>query len=124
MTVYAAAPGYAAYVEREWVPSEGALAVELASLPQGGSVVFPEATGALPGLRGRLNPILDTHDRTYLYASNIAIDGGRQQPVHFALGEELRLVDAQGVELAVRVVEILGRSALLEYRSVSAGGAA
>ena len=123
MTVYAAAPGYAAYVEREWVPSDGALAVELASLPQGGSVVFPEATGVLPGLRGRLNPILDAHARSYLYASNIAIDGGRQQPVHFAPGEELRLVDAQGVELAVRIVEILGRSALLEYRSVPAGGA-
>ena len=119
MTVYAAARGHAAYVEREWVPARGALALELESLPSGGAVVFPEATGVLPGLSGRLNPVLDTLDRTYLYASNIAIDGGQQQPVHFAPGEDLNLMDTNGVELTVRIVDIRGRSALLEYRQGS-----
>lgn len=60
----------------------------------------------------------DTHDRTYLYASNIAINQGRQQPVHFLLGEELRLTDANGQEMFVRIVDIVGRSALLEFRPV------
>ena len=119
MTVYAAAPGHAANVEREWVPGRGALALELEGLPSGGAVVFPEATGVLPGLSGRLNPKLDTLDRTYLYASNIAINGGQQQPVHFAPGEDLNLMDANGIELTVRIVDILGRSALLEYRQGS-----
>ena len=119
MTVYAAARGHAAYVEREWVPARGALALELEALPPGGAVLFPEATGVLPGLSGRLNPVLDTLDRTYLYASNIAIDGGQQQPVHFSPGEDLNLMDANGVELTVRIVDILGRSALLEYRQGS-----
>lgn len=118
MTVFVAAVGYAAHVEREWVPRRGALAVELETLPEGGAVIFPEATGHLPNLTGRLNPILDTHDRTYLYASNIAINQGEPQPVHFILGEELRLTDADGKERRVRIVDIVGRSALVEYRAI------
>ncbi len=115
MTVFASAPGHAAHLERDWTPSERAVAIDLAVLPEGGSVIFPEATGHLPGLKGRLNPIRDPHDRTYLYASNIAIDEGEQQPVHFVPGEELQLTDAEGTELRVRIVDIVGRSALVEY---------
>ena len=116
MRVFVAAPGHVAHVEREWVPSQRALTVELQDLPSGGSVIFPEATGHIPGLTGRLNPILDSLDRTYLYASNICIDDGRPQPVHFVLREELRLTDADGRKMLIRVVDIAGRSALLEYR--------
>ena len=96
------------------MPSEGALAVELtASRRWCGQ---PEATGSLPGLKGRLNPKRDTLDRTYLYASNIAINQGEQQPVHFLPGEDLRLTDADGTEMLVRIVDIVGRSALVEYQ--------
>ena len=117
MTVYVAADGCAAHVEGGWIPSERALAVKLVALPGGGSVVFPEGTGHIPGLAGRLNPILDTSFRTYLYASNIAINDGQQQPVRFVPGEEeLRLTDADGRELLVRIVAITGRSSILEYR--------
>ena len=115
MTVFAAAPGHAAHLERDWTPNERALAVDLEALPGGGSVIFLEAVGHLPGLKGRLNPIRDTHDRTYLYASNIAIDEGKQQPVQFISGEKLHLTDAEGAELHVRIVDIVGRSALVEY---------
>ena len=117
MTVFAAAKGYAAHVEREWVPSQRALAIELEPLPDGGAVIFPEATGHVPGVTGRLNPKRDTHDRTYLYASNIAINEGQQQPVHFDTGEEMRLTDAEGRERLVRIVEVIGRAALVEYKS-------
>ncbi|MCY3881901.1 MAG: putative DNA binding domain-containing protein [Chloroflexi bacterium] len=117
MTVYVAADGCSAHVEQGWIPSERALAVELSVLSDGGSVVFPEGTGHIPGLSGRLNPILDASLRTYLYASNIAINGGSQQPVSFVPArEELRLTDANGRELLVRVVAITGRSSLLQYR--------
>ena len=115
MTVFVAKAGNAAQVVREWVPSEGALGVDIEPLPDGGSAIFQEATGNLPGLTGRLNPIRDTQDRTYLYADNIAINQGQQQPVHFALGEELQLVDADGKQQWVRIIEIVGRSVLLEY---------
>ena len=118
MTVYAAAPGYAAGLQREWIPQQGGLLLALERLPTGGSAIFPQETGHLPGLTGRLNPVRDTSDRTYLYADNIAIEQGRQQPVHFRLGRPMRLTDAFGVELSVTIVGIVGRTALLEYRSV------
>ena len=116
MTVFTAAAGYTAHLEREWTPSQRALVVEPKLLPEGGSVIFPEGAGHVPGLTGRLNPIRDTLDRTYLYASNIAINEGRQQPVHFVPGEDVRLTDADGRKMRVRIVEVLGRSALVEYR--------
>ena len=120
MVVFVAAGGYAAGVEQDWIPAKRTLAVELTSIPGGGSVIYREATGHIPGLSGRLNPIRDAHDRTYLYASNISINEGRQQPVHFILGEDLLLTDSSGKETLVRVVDIVGRSALLEYRPISA----
>ena len=118
MTVFTAALGYAAHPEHDWTPGQGALAVQLDPLPKGGSVIYSEATGYLPGLKGGLNPIRDTHDRTYLYAFNVSINQGMQQPVHFVLGEDLRLTDADGTELVVRIVDIVGRSALVEYRTL------
>ena len=116
MTVLAASTRYAAHLEHDWVPAEGGLEIEMQSLPEGGAAIFPEATGHLPGLLGRLNPKRDNHDRAYLYASNIAINGGQQQPVHLMPGEDLRLTDANGSELMVRIVTIVGRAVLVEYR--------
>ena len=118
MTVFVAAPFFRAHVESDWIPADGGLAVALKVRSGGGSVVFREATGNIPGLRGRLNPIRDRHDRTYLYASNIAINGGERQPVHFRFGEEMQLTDAHGADMAVRVIDIVGRSALVEYRDI------
>ena len=116
MTVFAAAHGFAAYCQREWLPAEDGLTIELEPLPGCGAVIFPEDGGQIPGLLGGLNPIRDTLDRTYLYASNVAINQGQQQPVHFMLGEDLRLTDVNGVEMTARIVEIVGRSSLVEYR--------
>ena len=124
MTVFVAASGYAAHVERDWIPSRHGLAVTLRPLVRGGSVIFEKATGPVPGLRGRLNPKRDAFDRTYLYADNIAINDGQPQPVHFTPGEDLRLTDAGGVAMTVRVIEIVGRAALVEYRPTEGAGVA
>ena len=80
MTVYVAAEGYCAHLEHDWTPAERMLHVDLDTLPGGSAVIFPEATGEVPGLAGRLNPIRDTLDKTYLYTSNIAINEGETQP--------------------------------------------
>ena len=120
MTVFAARHGFATEVEYNWIPVERPLCLELDPQELGGGAVFAEGTGFIPGLAGRLNPILDASDRTYLYATDIAINGGLQQPVHFNLGDDLHLKDADGYELSVRVVEIVGRSSLIEYQQVSA----
>ena len=116
MTIYAAGSGYAAGLERAWMPGRGGLLLELEPLEAGGAAIFTQSAGHLPGLRGQLEPIRDTSDRTYLYADNIAIDEGRQQPVSFRPGKPLRLTDAQGAELSVTIVDIIGQSALIEYR--------
>ena len=121
MTVFASAPEHAATLVRDWIPSERALAINLEALPTGGSIIFPEESGHVPGLKGRLNPKRDVHDRTYLYASNIAINKGQRQPVHFIPGEELQLIDAEGKELRIRIINILGRSALVEYYDARRG---
>ena len=115
MTVFVAAEGFAAHVEHDWIPAERALHIELSTLSNGGAMIFPEGTGTLPRLKGRLEPIRDNHDRTYLYASNIAVNEGRQQPVAFVPGEELRLTDADGNDLLARIIDIVGRSSLVEY---------
>lgn len=117
MTVFAAAHNCKAYV-KQWLPAQGALHIEMQSLPEGGSVIFPEAVGMLPELQGSINPILDTYGRTYLYTSNIAINAGQPQPVSFTFGEELRFTDVKGREMLVRIVAIAGKSSLLEYRYV------
>ena len=114
ITVFCAAPGHGARVERDWRPPEP-LSVQLETLPLGGSAVFTESTGHLPNLVGRLNPILDSLDRMYLYATNVAIDEGEQQPVRFKLHQSLRLTDVNGFEWSVRFIEMIGTSALLEY---------
>ena len=73
--------------------------------------------GRIPGLEGALDPIKDSGDRTYLYADNIAIDGGKSQPVDFALGQVLILDDALGHSFQVRVLSINSEAAIIEYRS-------
>ena len=115
MTVFVAADEFVAHLERDWIPAKCELHIDLIPLRGGGAVIFPNSTGFIPGLAGRLNPKRDNLDRTYLYADNIAVDGGQPQPVAFVFGEEMHLMDADGLELLLRVVEICGRSALVEY---------
>ena len=114
ITVFCAAPACAGHAERGWRPPEP-LSVSLRPLPGGGSAVFPEGSGHLPGLRGRLNPILDNLDRTYLYTTNVAVDQGKPQPVSFKLTQPLLLTDVHGSERIVRFLDMFGKSALLEY---------
>lgn len=79
-----------------------------------GSVIC-DGTGYIPGLKGRLNPILDTINRTYLYANNIAIDGGKIQPVTFKPGVPMDLEDCDGMIMQVTIKDIQGSVSLIEY---------
>ena len=96
----------------------GGALVELTPLKAGGSTIFPNSTGRIPELYGQLNPIRDSNDRIYLYAQNIAIEGGRQQPVSFRFGKPLCLMDSYGVEMSVKIVNIIGQVVLIEYMKV------
>lgn len=116
MTVLAAAPGFGACVESGPLPDEGTLELRMQPVPNGGSQIIADRAGHLPGIRGRLNPILDRFDRTYLYADNVSIDEGRQQPVDFGLNEPVRLTDASGASATVWFREMVGTSCVFDYR--------
>lgn len=79
-----------------------------------GSIIC-NRTGYIPGLKGRLNPILDTINRTYLYADNIAIDGGKIQPVSFKIGVPMDLEDCYGMIMQVTIKDIQGPVSLIEF---------
>jgi hypothetical protein len=66
-------------------------------------------------LDGRLNTIRDNLNRTYLYADNIAIESGETQPVAFQLGEPIEVEDRNGQAFDIKVIEIIGRSSLIEF---------
>ena len=118
MTVYVAMSGYTAGLARKWVPSHGGLLMEITPLNDGGSMIIPQSTGLIPGLNGRLNPKRDALDRTYLYADNIAIDEGKQQPVTFRVGMPLQLTDAFGINKIIKILDITGQSSLIEYKAI------
>ena len=115
MTVLCARPGFMAGVASDQEPN-GTLDVRMRPTPNGGSLIIANRSGHLPGIQGRLNPKLDNLDRTYLYADNIAINDGLQQPVHFNLNEPVRLTDSMGAGATLWFREMLGSSCIFDYR--------
>ena len=115
MTVLCAAPGFLACVARGYLPGKP-LELHMQPALKGGSLIIANRTGHLPGIQGRLNPILDSLDRTYLYANNVAIDDGLQQPVHFRLNEPVCLTDSMGASATLWFREMVGSSCVFDYR--------
>ena len=139
LTLFVAAPGFEAWLEREWIPAERTVAIELARLPGGGGVIFPQGWGSIPGLTGRvtvtagdyLSPFGQTFDTAHIRAEIIAINGEMagdlsgdlsgepERPVYIRPGPEsplLHVEDDAGSESWIRILKIVGRSALVEYR--------
>jgi len=114
VTLYCAHPGYHHFYKAD-VNLRGAIPVSMNGSTDGGSVIFPESVGFVPGLDGRLDPILDSMGRTYLYAENIAVDGGKVQPVPFTSGRPFQVRDSHGHTFQIEVVSIIGASSLIEY---------
>ena len=76
------------------------------------AVLFPQSTGYIPGISGRLNPRKDG----YVYGDNIAINGQLAEPAaHFEMGEALHLIDVYGVETTIRFLVVEGQFSLIEY---------
>ena len=115
MTVLCAAPGFSASVASGHEP-DGSLDLDMQPAPHGGSLIIANRTGHLPRIEGRLNPILDTLDRSYLYADNVAVNDGQQQPVRFNLNEPVRLTDSMGTSATLWFREMVGASCVFDYR--------
>ncbi|MDP5339501.1 MAG: hypothetical protein NWQ28_13110 [Nodularia sp. (in: cyanobacteria)] len=80
-----------------------------------GSIIFPDGTGYIRDLKGRLNPIIDNLYRTYIYADNIAINGGEQQPVYFQIGKPLNLEDSEALTTQITIRFAQGNTFLIEF---------
>ena len=111
-TIFLAHPDFPAVIVDNF---ENNFDLEITIFPkQGvGSAIF-EGTGYIPDFQGRLNPILDSS--TYLYADNIAINGSVDgQPRYFTFGENISLEDCEGNVVDIRILRIVGDSAILDY---------
>jgi len=106
-------PAFPASTVEKVDPNDG-ISITLPRTDNVGSLII-HSTGNIPGLSGRLNPILDTSNRTYLYANNIAIDGGKTQPATFKINVPIELEDANGTIVYATVKHMAGRVTLLQY---------
>ena len=97
----------------EWVNEVSA---NIGLFEGGGSAIFENGTGHIKGVSGRLNPIRDTADRTYIYGDNISFGDSPAQPFQFSPGEPFDAEDAHGHRISLTVPAIVGRTSLVRYR--------
>lgn len=112
-SILVAHPEFPGVIIPKWDPAED---IEITLLPTEtiGSVII-NGTGYIKGLQGRLNPILDNINRTYLYADNIAINGGKGQPVTFEINIPVTLEDCNGVIIEASFLHVQGNTSLIQY---------
>lgn len=96
------------------VDPHGMMQITIPRMENIGSITL-HRTGSIPNLNGRLNPILDASNRTYLYAKNIAINGGEIQPATFQVNVPFELEDADGTIVYATVKHIAADISLLQY---------
>lgn len=116
LTVFCAHPARPAVLRTEFDPV-GNLAVTLGPSDDVGSLISLRGWETIPGLRGTMNPIHDSSNRLYIYTKNIAIDGGKPQPVRFEIGQPLQCEDADGKECLVTFVAVIADCFLIEHKS-------
>ena len=114
MTVMCAAEGYMAHVEHNFFPDKE-LNISIQPVQEGGSRIIASDSGYLPVIQGRLYPILDTHDRMYLYSDGVIINGGQSQPVRFELDEPVYLRSLSGTCVTLWFREMIGTSCIFDY---------
>jgi hypothetical protein len=98
----------------EKVDPDGSMEITLPRMDNIGSITI-RRTGYIPNLKGRLNPILDTAKRTYLYAQNIAINGGEGQPADLKINEPFELEDVDGTIVYATVKHFAADISILQY---------
>ena len=112
-TLLASHPNFPAAMY-EKVDPEGAMKITLPRIDNIGSITIRQ-TGYIPDLNGRLSPILDSSNRTYLYADNIAINGGEGQPTIFKINVPFELEDVDGTVVYATVKHIAADLSVLQY---------
>lgn len=114
MKVFAAAEGYEGVVKEGWVPADGELKLEMKEFPGGGSCIFNNEWGHIPGLSGTL--FAQTNgDKIQINTQNIAVDGKNPPSTLVDFGQVLNLTHHDGVTMSVSIREIVGKSVLLDW---------
>lgn len=80
-----------------------------------GSKILFRGHESVAGLVGSLNPIRDHLNRHYLYAKNIAINGGLPQPVPIKMGVPMTLEDSRGSVSQLIFRAVAGDCFLVDY---------
>ncbi|GAT64319.1 toll/interleukin-1 receptor domain-containing protein [Paludibacter jiangxiensis] len=111
-SVLVAHPKYSSAILEQFDTTED-LKITLKSVENIGSIIC-SSTCYINGLQGRLNPILDS-PRRYFYADNIAIEGGKEQPVMFELNKPVQVEDCNGVIMNLIFRFMRARMSLIDY---------
>jgi len=83
-----------------------------------GSTIFEMSTGEVSTLKGRLNPILDTSGRTYIYGDNVSFNNESIQPAEFKVSVPFIAEDALRNRFNLEIKFILGRTSLIDYQKI------
>jgi len=79
-----------------------------------GSIIINKS-GKIPGISGRIEPIIKPDKQLSLYADNIAIEGGKYQPYDFMLNTSISLEDNEGNVIHLTFRFFQGRIALIDF---------
>jgi len=118
LTVFCAHPKCPAFVVPEFDPILD-IKIKLPKTDRVGSFTTVRGWCTLPGLKGSMDPIHDSSNRLYVYTKNIAVDGGKGQPVQFQINKPLHFEDSDGNQQLVTFVAVIGDCFLVEHKSVS-----
>ncbi len=112
-TVLIAHPEYPAVIFRDINPRDD-IEVTIEKSEVSGSAIINKS-GQIPVLTGKMEPVLKSDKKFALYADNIAIEGGQDQPYDFELNKSISLEDNAGniIHLTFRFFQ--GRIALIDY---------
>ncbi len=112
-TVLIAHPEYPAVLFKGVNPKED-IEVTIEKTKDSGSAIINKS-GQIPAISGKIEPVLKQGQGFALYADNIAIEGGHNQPYDFELNKSLSLEDNGGniIHLTFRFFQ--GRIALVDY---------
>ena len=89
--------------------------VTLQNQSQCGSVIASKNWVNIPGIDGEIDAKLDKGSHKYLYTHNIAVDGGKQEPVYFEINEPLLLEDRHNQRKKIIVRFIRGKISAIDF---------
>ncbi len=112
-TVLIANPDYPAVLFKDINPKED-IEVTIEKSKGSGSVILNKSD-EIPGIMGRIKPVLKSGRNISLYADNIAIEGGKHQPYKIKLNKSISLEDNEGNNIHLIFRFFKGRIALIDY---------